>query len=150
MANIPIIETKRLRLRPFTLHDAPEVQSLAGNKSIADTTLNIPDPYKDGVAEEWISTHQNEFLSGKGVTLAITQKTNSKLVGAISLMKIMKHHQAEIGLCHLVRIPQDVLCNRGLKLAKHGSWVHPEEDAAQCDRRKNADLPRRQVLGQST
>lgn len=97
MENIPILETKRLRLRPFTLHDAPEVQNLAGNKSIADTTLNIPHPYEDGVAEEWISTHQDEFASGQGITFAITRKEDGSLVGAISLLKVLKNHQAEIG-----------------------------------------------------
>lgn len=44
---IPTLETERLVLRPFTLADAPEVQRLAGERAIADTTLNIPHPYED-------------------------------------------------------------------------------------------------------
>jgi len=36
-----IIVTERLILRPFNLDDAPEVQRLAGNRAIADTTLRV-------------------------------------------------------------------------------------------------------------
>ena len=97
MKKILILETKRLRLRPFELSDAKEVQRLAGNWAIADMTSNIPHPYKDGMAETWISKHQEWFSQEKGVMLAITQKTNGALIGAISLMNISKGHQAELG-----------------------------------------------------
>lgn len=88
---------ERLVLRPFKLADAPDVQRLAGAREIAATTLNIPHPYEDGVAEAWISKHQETFDQGKGVTLAITFRTNGRLIGAISLMDIRSKHQAELG-----------------------------------------------------
>lgn len=91
------IATERLLLRPFTLSDAKDVQRLAGDMSIADTTLNIPHPYEDGAAEEWISSHQEIFDQGKGETFAITTKVDSTLTGAISLMGIIAGHQAELG-----------------------------------------------------
>jgi ribosomal-protein-alanine N-acetyltransferase len=94
---IPTIETKRLTLRAFTLNDAPEVQRLAGDRLIADTTLNIPHPYQDGMAQAWISQHQSQFDQGKGVTFAITQKAGGSLVGAIGLMTLDAGHQAELG-----------------------------------------------------
>jgi hypothetical protein len=50
---IPNLETERLKLRPFSLADAADVQRLAGDRSIADTTLHVPHPYKDGDAEKW-------------------------------------------------------------------------------------------------
>ena len=97
MKEIPTLETERLVLRPFGLNDAVEIQRLAGEWDIADKTLNIPHPYKDGMAEEWISSHQDTFLKKQGVTFAITRKYDSSLVGAISLMNIAKGHQAELG-----------------------------------------------------
>lgn len=97
MEQIPTFETERLTLRPFGLHDAAEVQRLAGDRAIADTTLNIPHPYKDGMAEEWISRHQDAFTKGQGVTFAVVRKSDGSLTGAISLMGVAKGHQAELG-----------------------------------------------------
>ena len=67
MKEIPTLETERLVLRPFGLHDAADVQRLAGDRAIADTTLNIPHPYEDGMAEEWIFKHQDAFDKDQGV-----------------------------------------------------------------------------------
>jgi RimJ/RimL family protein N-acetyltransferase len=91
------LTTKRLVLRPFSPSDARDVQLLAGDRSIADTTLTIPHPYEDGAAEEWISGHQEIYDRGKGVTFAVTTKEDGVLVGAISLMSVSAGHQAELG-----------------------------------------------------
>jgi len=78
--------------------DASDVQRLAGAKEIADMTCNIPHPYEDGMAEEWIGRHAETFAKREGVTLAITLADTGELIGAISLMDISDcHHHAEIG-----------------------------------------------------
>ncbi len=92
----PEINTKRLLLRSFLNKDAKHVQELAGNFKIAKTTLNIPHPYKDGMAKEWIKTHQKKFEENSQITFAITSKKTNHLIGSISLMAI-KEKQAEIG-----------------------------------------------------
>ena len=79
------IETERLILRPFNLDDAPEVQRQAGNRAVADTTLNIPYPYEEGMAEAWIGTHKERFEDGKGVIFAVTLKDSGILVGSIGI-----------------------------------------------------------------
>ena len=91
------LETARLLLRPFKVVDAPEVQRLAGDRAVADTTLHIPHPYRDGVAEEWIGTHQALFDEGKGAHFAITLRSDGSLLGAITLMGMAPGHQAELG-----------------------------------------------------
>ena len=97
MSQQPTLATERLLLRPFQMTDAIEVQRLAGDRAIADTTLNIPHPYAEGMAEDWISKHAEIFAGGKGVTFAITRKSGGALIGAISLMGMVKEHQAELG-----------------------------------------------------
>ena len=94
---IPTLDTPRLRLRPFALSDANKVQILAGDFAVADTTLAIPHPYQDGMAEAWISSHEAEFSEKSGATFAIEEKGERSLVGAISLMRIQHGHQAELG-----------------------------------------------------
>ncbi len=51
MKNSPQLETERLLLRPFELTDAQSVREMAGDRAIADTTLNIPHPYEKGMTE---------------------------------------------------------------------------------------------------
>jgi len=97
MTIIPTITTERLVLRPFTLDDALEVQKLAGVREIADTTLNIPHPYSDGVAEKWINTHRDEYQKSGSVAWAVTLKDSSQLIGCISLGADSKNERAELG-----------------------------------------------------
>jgi ribosomal-protein-alanine N-acetyltransferase len=98
MAQRPTLTTERLILRPFVLEDAADVQRLAGDRAIADTTLNIPHPYEDGMAEQWISRHQGIFDEDKGVTFAVTGKDGGHLIGAISLLGINRRFsRAELG-----------------------------------------------------
>ena len=97
MVDQPILETERLILRPFQLSDADRVQKLAGRKEVAETT-NLPHPYSEEMAEEWIKIHEPAFREGKMATYAITLKDGGELIGAISLMDFTKlSNHARIG-----------------------------------------------------
>lgn len=93
----PVIETDRLKLRPFNLDDSERVQSLAGSDDIAETVLNIPHPYEDGMAEQWISGHLKEFFHDEGISFAIERKEDGLLIGAIGLTGNRKHNRAVLG-----------------------------------------------------
>ncbi|MDW8316579.1 MAG: GNAT family N-acetyltransferase [Anaerolineae bacterium] len=95
--SLPTLTTRRLVLRPFQLADAADVQRLAGDWAIADTTLHIPHPYPNGAAEEWILRYRRDADLGGSVTLAITMRTNGALVGAISLDLDRRYDRAEMG-----------------------------------------------------
>lgn len=97
MKERPILGTPRLILRPFTLADAPEVQRLAGERDIASTTLHVPHPYEDGMAEQWIGTHQERYERGEVVNFALVLRTTTVLVGAMSLQMNQQHSHAELG-----------------------------------------------------
>lgn len=93
----PTLDTDRLQLRPFTLDDAPRVRELAGHRLVAETTLLIPHPYEEGMAEPWIATHLSNFLAGESLTLAITLRSGGEMIGCIGLGVTKAHRRAEMG-----------------------------------------------------
>ncbi|MFC7420962.1 GNAT family N-acetyltransferase [Iodobacter arcticus] len=94
---MPTLETPRLTLSPFSFDDAPAVQKLAGDFTIADTTATIPHPYPDGAAESWIASSASLWLVQQTLALAIRRKEDRALLGAISLFAILPEHRAELG-----------------------------------------------------
>ncbi len=97
MLDQPVLRTPRLLLRPFALADAPRVQELAGAPEVADTTLNMPYPYADGVAEAWIAGHADQFLYRTGVCYAVTLQGEPDICGCVSLGMTQPHRRAELG-----------------------------------------------------
>lgn len=96
-AEPPTLETARLRLRPYELADAAELQRLAGDPAVAATTQHIPHPYPDGAAAEWIATHAARWAAHEGLVFAITLKGTGELLGSIGLVIDEKHEKAELG-----------------------------------------------------
>lgn len=96
MKTLPTISLERLVLRPFILDDAPVVQQLAGDPYVAETTLYIPHPYEDGVAEKWIGTHADNFNWDRSLELAIVHKEKDELIGAICIGYNNKFNHGEL------------------------------------------------------
>jgi [ribosomal protein S5]-alanine N-acetyltransferase len=95
---MPRLSTERLVLRPFTLSDGPDVEQLAGDRLVADTTLAIPHPYPVGGGATWIATHADAWDRGVGLTLAICARAGPQpLMGAVSLHVAQAHRHGEIG-----------------------------------------------------
>jgi len=59
--------------------------------------MNIPHPYEDGIAEQWISTHKERFERGELACFAIVIRQTGELVGAISLRMEQRNERAELG-----------------------------------------------------
>jgi RimJ/RimL family protein N-acetyltransferase len=97
MSEYPSLTTERLILRPFRMADAADVQRLAGDYAIAATTLRIPHPYEDGMAEQWIATLGPAFEKGEHIALAITAREDGALLGAIGLTLDVANQRAELG-----------------------------------------------------
>ena len=93
---LPTLRTERLVLRGFTLDDAPRVQQLAGAREVAATTLTLPHPYEDGMAEAWIGGHAAAWQARKRMPLAITTRADG-VIGAIGLSLVPEHRRAEMG-----------------------------------------------------
>lgn len=92
----PILATTRLVLRPFQASDARAVQHLAGAAAVAEMTLNIPHPYRDGAAEAWIATHRPAWDAGVGAAFAVATQ-DDELRGAIGLQLTSEHRRGELG-----------------------------------------------------
>lgn len=93
----PVLETPRLVLRALSLADAPQVQQLAGVREVADTTLSIPHPYENGLAEAWIGSLADLYARRQQVVFAITARPAGHMVGAIGLVLRPAHDRAELG-----------------------------------------------------
>jgi len=78
-----VLKTDRLVLRHFTHDDAPRVQALVGNWKVARMLARVPYPYRDGMADAWIATHDARRASGEGYAYAIA--ADGELVGTIGL-----------------------------------------------------------------
>ncbi|PVZ70360.1 GNAT family N-acetyltransferase [Pelagibaculum spongiae] len=85
---IPTLKSNRIILRPYQQSDAKTVQKLAGQKIIAEMTANIPHPYLDGMAEDWISKHVQWFNDRETIVLAIELVDSGSLIGTISITQI--------------------------------------------------------------
>ncbi len=94
----PSLKTERLKLRPFIADDADDVQRLAGERDVADSTLSIPHPYSIGAARTWIAGLPHFFRSETGITYAISLQDGGELVGCVSLDRIDRvHANAKLG-----------------------------------------------------
>ncbi len=62
---LPRLVTGRLELRSFTLDDAARLREHAGDARVAGTTLRIPHPYEEGMAEEFIRAMPAARLGGQ-------------------------------------------------------------------------------------
>lgn len=92
------LQTPRLVLRPLEPADAAEVQRLAGDRAIAETTWNVPHPYEDGMAEAWIMSQARAHAEGRLVNFAIVLRDETQLIGSIGLtMNPATRGSAELG-----------------------------------------------------
>jgi len=73
------------------------VRRLAGDRLIAETTLNIPHPYPRGAAEAWIGRHRDEWERANALNLALERREDGVLLGAIGLRVEPDHARGEVG-----------------------------------------------------
>ncbi len=89
------LKTERLTLRPFTLADAGTVRRLAGNWEVARMLTQVPHPYPDGLAEQWIADEEADRAAGRGFHFGL--ELTGEVVGAISLEQDEAPGEFELG-----------------------------------------------------
>ena len=93
MSSLPTLETERLRIRPYSEADIPELLPLIGTREVAATTLRIAHPYTEQEARAFLEL-ANE--PGK-LWLAVTLRADKKQIGGIGLRIDEQHQHAELG-----------------------------------------------------
>ncbi len=97
MPKIPTLKSQRLILRPFKMSDAAAIAELANDKDIATNTENLPFPYYEHHAIDWIRAHQYMYDDDQMLTQAITLAKKGTVIGAIGLEFTKSYHHAELG-----------------------------------------------------
>jgi RimJ/RimL family protein N-acetyltransferase len=89
----PTLETQRLRLRPYSEADVPELLPLIGAREVAATTLRIPHPYTETDARGFLQMAEQP---GR-IWLAVTLRSDRCQIGGIGLRLDEPHRNAELG-----------------------------------------------------
>ncbi|MGE0868925.1 MAG: GNAT family N-acetyltransferase [Kofleriaceae bacterium] len=94
----PVVLTERLALRELRDEDASAIALGAGDPGVARYLLAIPSPYPIALARRWVAMRQRWWRTGRGVTLAITERTDpDQLLGTVSLRRYARDRRAELG-----------------------------------------------------
>jgi ribosomal-protein-alanine N-acetyltransferase len=93
MSTQPTLETPRVRLRPYTETDIPELLPLIGTPEVAATTLRIAHPYTEQDAKAFLSLAKDPDK----LWLAITLRSDGRQIGGIGLRVENQHQHAELG-----------------------------------------------------
>lgn len=90
----PVIKTRRLILRRFTLQDSLPLQKYADNQEISRILPNIPYPYTLNIAENWISKQDEKTNK---ISLAITGRESGEVMGCIEVICDKNNSSASLG-----------------------------------------------------
>jgi RimJ/RimL family protein N-acetyltransferase len=93
MTSLPTLQTERLRIRPYSEADIPELLPLIGAREVAETTLRISHPYTEQDARDFLelATEPDKLW------LAITLRADGRQIGGIGLRIEQPHRHAELG-----------------------------------------------------
>ncbi|HEY80869.1 MAG TPA: N-acetyltransferase [Anaerolineae bacterium] len=97
MMRQPTLETSRLILRPFREADIPDIVALLQERDIHRMITDIPYPYSEQNAREWLAHQQKSREEGTEYTFAVMRKEDQQLLGAIKIRPDMRHRKAEVG-----------------------------------------------------
>jgi RimJ/RimL family protein N-acetyltransferase len=93
MTSPPTLQTERLRIRPYSEADIPELVRLIGTREVAATTLRIAHPYSEQDARAFLELAKEPDK----LWLAVTLRADGRQIGGIGLRVELQHQHAELG-----------------------------------------------------
>ena len=95
----------KLTIRPFVAADSAQVQTLVSDARVAKMAGNIPYPYPQGCAQDWIASHAAQHRSGTAIIRAIVCSDTMQCVGAISIDQMSRGLNSSGNLGYWVGVP---------------------------------------------
>lgn len=80
-----ILETERLLLRPPERRDIPAFAPLIGDFDVAKNLANVPHPYVESDAIEWISHLDERGAKGEAFQFGVTRRSDGAYMGGCGL-----------------------------------------------------------------
>lgn len=93
----PVLQTPRLRLRPFQGMDVPAFHKLINDWEICRRVPDAPFPYSAQRAQEWVEAASARHDSGVVEQFAITEVQSGQLVGCVGVRRGKNKQVAELG-----------------------------------------------------
>ena len=78
-----VIETARLRLRPFRDDDLGALVALIGDWDVARWLSLVPHPYGEADGQKWIAIVRQDHATGRPRRFAVAAKDDDRLVGGV-------------------------------------------------------------------
>ncbi len=109
---VPVIETERLMIKPFVLEQAKELSERLNDFELVKCT-NIPFPYKEEYAIDYIKTTQKNIQEGTAYDLAVFEKKTNEFIGSIGLV---------------IRFPLGIVTSyKSSKCGEIGYWIRRDK-----------------------
>ncbi len=81
MSGGTIIETERLRLRPFHERDLTDLIAFASDWEVARWLAHLPHPYHESDGRAWIAHIRDDHATGRPIGFAVALKEDDRLIG---------------------------------------------------------------------
>jgi ribosomal-protein-alanine N-acetyltransferase len=101
----PMNHLPHVAIRPFIAADSAQVQILLSDARVAQAAGNIPYPYPQYGAKNWITSHGAQHRSGTAIIRAIICLEDDQCIGAISIDQISRGLNASGNLGYWVGVP---------------------------------------------
>lgn len=95
--SVPVVDGRRVRLRPFTDADVPRIVEACSDEQTAYWIAQVPTPYSPADARAWLEDRHESLASGSAVTWAVVDPATDRCLGAVNAFAIVARHEAEVG-----------------------------------------------------
>ncbi|MEP6666076.1 MAG: GNAT family N-acetyltransferase [Nocardioidaceae bacterium] len=83
--DVPVIESKRLRLRPLKESDIPRIVEASADERAQHWLSFMPSPYTEQDARDFMLRTQTQAIEGRSITWAVADRESDQFLGTIGL-----------------------------------------------------------------